>query len=560
MNSLFSGPLSISDLLNHKALEPLDTTAKEIVERIQSLDVGDYSEADVREEIVSHLLTVLGYDKQSNFSIDRDKGLQLLGRKNFPDYSLTLWSENFWLIEAKRPGRIGTSFKAEDVRQAVGYAVHPEINAALAVICDGRSIAIFDREESLLEPIVTVKITELSQNIDMLRAILSPWQVWFFEKRRIIRQLDKVFDKEFNIRRLEEFKSLVAKRLDSKRSVVIDNMRLMFKASDEADEKIQMLRSTDPADLIEGAFFLESSVPSAMAIAETLVLHCQQSSFQVLHRVFPDHARDMNDPYCMHALNFLIHLHMKTPKVQWLPGWLGGGNDVEMAIRKYLAACLAHFCTDPVRRNILLCASATRRLFKVVMVVEVGVWRAGEAMHLLGRYAEPEDSWMQILSSPERRNLLMLDELVEIYVARLVQECSDPQGRPRPRMLETHLRETWKVEAAILEAVSSYPELCRERDLGEIHPTEGTDVVYDSLGHGILCIVNHHADWKSYILKHHSQDVQTLAMIGSWQAREWLGLGMDASYPRSTDRAMADRFFLGDEQMYRRLKAAYGFS
>ena len=108
MNSLFSGPLSISDLLNFKALEPLDSTAKEIVERIQSLDVGDYSEADVREEVISHLLRVLGYDKQSNFSIDREKGLQLLGRKSFPDYSLTLWSENFWLIEAKRPKRIGT--------------------------------------------------------------------------------------------------------------------------------------------------------------------------------------------------------------------------------------------------------------------------------------------------------------------------------------------------------------------------------------------------------------------------------------------------------------------
>ena len=166
---------------------------------------------------------------------------------------------------------------------------------------------------------------------------------------------------------------------------------------------------------------------------------------------------------------------------------------------------------------------------------------------------------MQILSSPERQNLLRLDKLVEIYIARLVRKCSDHQGRPRPRLLETQLREIWEVEAAILEGVPSYRELCRERDLGEVHPAEGTDVVYDSLGHGILCIVNHHADWKSYILKHHSQDVQTLAMIGSWQAREWLGYGMDVSIPRPTDRVMADRFFLGDVQMYRRLREAYKF-
>ena len=103
-----------------------------------------------------------------------------------------------------------------------------------------------------------MKITELSQNIDILRATLSPWQVWLFEKRRIIRQLDKVFDKEFNIRRLEEFKSLVVNRLDSKRSVIIENMRHMFKDSDDADETLQILHSSDTIDLIEGASFFWS--------------------------------------------------------------------------------------------------------------------------------------------------------------------------------------------------------------------------------------------------------------------------------------------------------------
>ena len=560
MNTLYSGPLSISELLNHKASEPLDASAKEIVERIQSLDVADFNEADVREEIISLLLGVLGYEKQSNFSIDREKGLQLLGRKNFPDYSLTLWSENFWLIEAKRPGRTGSQFKAEDVRQAVGYAVHPEINAALAVICDGRIISVFDREESLLEPIVTVSIAELSRNIDMLRALLSPWQVWFFEKRRILRQLDKVFDKEFNIRRLEEFKSLVARRLDSKRSVVVDNLRLMFAESDDAEESMEMLRSREPEELVEDVFFLQSSAPSAMAIAETLVLHCQSNSFQVLRRVFPDHARDMNDAYCMHALNFLIHLHGEIPNVSWLPEWLGGGNKVESAIGKFMADCLTHFNADPVRRNVLLCASAVRRLFKAMMVVDEQAWRAGEVMHALGRYVEPEDGWMQILSSPQRRNLQRLDWLAQDCVARLVRECSDDKGRPRPRLLEKRLRETWEAEAAVLDSVSSYAELRRERDLGETHPTEETDVVFDSLGYGILCILDHHADWKSHVLKQHNEDVQTLAMIGCGQAREWLGLGVEESFPRLGDRAMADRFFLGDEQIFRRLKTAYGFS
>ncbi len=558
MNSLFSGPLHISDLMQHKALEPLDTAARGILIRTQSLDVTGYTEADVREEIISPLLKVLGYDKESYFSIDREKKIQLLGRKNFLDYNLTLWSENFWLIEAKKPKGKGTKFRVADIRQTVSYAVHPEINAALAVLCDGLKIAVFDREQDQIEPILTVEITNLQRDIDKLRSVLSPWQVWFFEKRRIIRHLDKVFDKEFNITRVEEFKALVTRRLDSKRGVVTDNMRSVLSSFDDADQTVDMLRKSEPADLIEGAFFLQLNVEGTMVIAETLVRHCEQSTFQVLYRVFPDHARDMNDLYCMHALNFLIHLQQEKPNVEWLPAWLGGGNDLGNAIKTFIASCLTHFASDQVRRNVLLCAAGLRRLFKTIIAVDESVWRIGEVMHVLERYVEPEDSWAQLLSSPERQNLLRLDGASNVAVARLVRECSDNQGRPQPGLIETRLREIWKGESVILEAIPSYRELLRERALDEIHPTEATGVVYDSLGHGILCIADHHPVWKSHILKHHHLEVETLAKIGSWQARKWLGHNPEESYTHPTDEAMADRFFLGDLEMFRRLKSLYG--
>jgi hypothetical protein len=34
----------------------------------------------------------------------------------------------------------------------------------------------------------------------------------FFQKRRVVRLIDKVFDKEFNLRRVEEFRSLIEHR------------------------------------------------------------------------------------------------------------------------------------------------------------------------------------------------------------------------------------------------------------------------------------------------------------------------------------------------------------
>lgn len=384
MATHLSSDLTTNALMQHKMLPPLDEKAESILERIQSLDVTRFSEADVREEIISPLLMVLGYDKQSYFSIEREKTIQLLGRKQYLDYNLTLWSENFWLIEAKKPKGKGLRFGVVDIRQAIGYAVHPEISAALVVLCDGRKIAVFDREEHLSTPELTVEITNIKAEINELRRILSPWQVWFYEKRRIVRHLDKVFNKEFNLSRVEEFKQLISQRLDSKTLIVTDNMRSLLSLSEDNDETDRILRDSEPLELIEGAFFLQFSKRDLTTLAESLVLHCREDAFQVLSRVFPDHPRDMNDNYCVHSLNLLIHLDRENISVNWLPSWLANGNDLDDAVRKYVSSCLNHFSMDAIRRNILLYASGVRRLIKLLTVVDQRIWRLGEVQHVFG--------------------------------------------------------------------------------------------------------------------------------------------------------------------------------
>ena len=139
MKPIFAGRLSISSLMQHKALEPLDAEALSKVARIAACNVGGYKEADVREDIVFRLLEVLGYDRDADFSIEREKRVRLAGSNRYLDYAMTPWSRNHWLIEAKSAkGRNQASpFTAEDVEQAVGYSVHPDINAALVVLCDG---------------------------------------------------------------------------------------------------------------------------------------------------------------------------------------------------------------------------------------------------------------------------------------------------------------------------------------------------------------------------------------------------------------------------------------
>ena len=227
MKDLLAGKISIHDLmLQSKALEPLSTSALEELSRVQNLKhLNSLTEADVREEIVTPVLRALGYDKGSYFSVDREKKLDFIDKRRFIDYSMTLFEENFWLIEAKRPNFKKDHFEYTDFQQALEYAVHPEINAALVVMCDGEKIEVFDRETSVLEPMLHIKRANLIEDFDKLRILLSPWQIWFFEKRRIVRSLDKVFSGEMNLERAEEFKQLVERRIDSKRFKILDNFR-----------------------------------------------------------------------------------------------------------------------------------------------------------------------------------------------------------------------------------------------------------------------------------------------------------------------------------------------
>ena len=560
MTPFLSGPISIEALTHFKALEPLEDTAYDTLQRIQSFNVTTFNEASVREEIITPLLQILGYDIQSYFSIEREKPIRLLGRNNFLDYNLTLWSKSFWLIEAKRPRSNDSEFTASDISQALSYATHPEINAALVVLCDGRKISVFDREEDIQTPMLTINLANLEENIDQLRYVLSPWQVWFFEKRRIVRQLDKVFDREFNVGRVEEFKKLISQRLDSKQQMIVNNMRVMLEDDNHREKATEQLRTSSALDLIEGAFVIgHFSKRDMTVIAETLVDHCRRNSFHVLHRAFPERARDMNDSFCMHALNLLLHLHKERVPVSWLPSWLSGGNCLETGIQRFIAHSLTHFATDPTRRNILLSASGLRRLFKILIAANERLWSIGQVRHLMQRYIAPENTWMQIVSSPQRHNLMSLDGMTSYALRQLVSEYTDDQGRPQPRTIESQLREIWVAEIAILESVPSYRELVNERGLEEVHPTEMVDVVYDQLGHCVLCIADGHDVWRDYVLEHHMQEVETIAQFGSWQARSLLGRDVQEPFPQPSDQTTADRFFLGDMATFRRIRSAYDY-
>lgn len=558
---MLSQSTALNELLLDKGLVPLSEANIQELERLQKLDVTGFTEADVRGEVIDSMLRILGYRKGEDSSVDREKHISFADKTSkYIDYSMTLWEENFWLIEAKRP-LSKDQFGYEELRQAVEYAVHPEINAALVVLCDGRKIEVFDREEDLVNPIYRISITEIACEFDKLRKLLSPIHVWFFYKRRVIRSIDRAFEHEVNQNRVVEFQNIVIRRLNEKRSQILENFRVL-KLS-EIDQYGEQLKVASIDEIVDIHFFINQSQLHINTMIGSLVSSCvQRSAFPVMYKIFPDEPRDVNDCFYMHALVFLMTLDKANVPNNWLPAWLkmdGNGNEIRQAIVCLIRLCLSYFEQDASRKVVLLAANAYRRIFKLLAMVLPDQQRMAKVQHLLTRYSAPEFSWEQIISSPERHAILAWEQLTLFATAEFVRKHSLENHRFNTTLAEQALRELWAFESGLLSNVDNYRVLLSAHNFGEIHPTESAAVVYDNLGHCCLCVLKQFPEWRDYVLAQHNDEVQLLARMGSWAARELLGYKVDEeAWEPVKFEELANRFFYDDVNLLQKLTKGYG--
>ncbi|WP_179403831.1 type I restriction enzyme HsdR N-terminal domain-containing protein [Burkholderia guangdongensis] len=556
---IFAQPIAFETLQLYKRLEPLAHDVMETLRQIERLDVSGFTEAEVRAYVIDPIVRALGYAKGTDFSVDLERKIEFLGKNKFPDYKLNLWQEDFWLIEAKRP-RTNEAFGYEDLAQAIEYACHPKINAALVVLCDGIKIEVFDREMSVTEPVIRMPRDRLVSEFDKLRHLLEPWQMWFFQKRRVVRLIDKVFDREFNMNRVEEFKKLVDDRLAGKRTLILDNFRKQV-SSDSQGER-DLIKSASMEDLIEMHMFQQHSTSTTNALTAALADKSAANTFHVPYRMLPDKARDLSDIYVGHALAYLMELDRRgVATVQFLPNWLAPGAqmnaDLKAAIGRFIRLCLTYFDSDEPRRLILLAATAYRRVFKVLLMLSESQWAIAEARHFIQRFETPERTWSQIVGSPEGHALGMLNASAMMATYRFVNGLQPDDSAFKVEIAKLQLRQIWDMEKKLLGQVLNYPKIRKERDLGEMHPTEWCCVTYDFLGHLVLCLLPSFPEWKEYILQNHLPEVTALAKLQSWAAKQLLGMDISDQIEAPDDQFLADRFFLGDVETLRLLRARY---
>jgi hypothetical protein len=77
------------------------------------------------------------------------------------------------------------------------------------------------------------------------------------------------------------------------------------------------------------------------------------------------------------------------------------------------------------------------------------------------------------------------------------------------------------------------------------------------LGHLTLCLLHPLPEWKEYALANHRSDIETIAHLGSNEARRLLGIPEHVALERPADRVIAERFYLGDEATFLELRDKY---
>jgi len=91
-----------------KYIPPFSDQQKDELARLASLNFATFNESDVREEFLVCLVTLLGYERNSDYQVLREHSYNLhplflnVGSSRIRlDYRFNVYKIGFWLLEAK---------------------------------------------------------------------------------------------------------------------------------------------------------------------------------------------------------------------------------------------------------------------------------------------------------------------------------------------------------------------------------------------------------------------------------------------------------------------------
>jgi len=233
----------------YKYKEPLSQEQLDLLDKLSKKDFSNFSEADVREEYIAPILSLLGYEKNTDYEVEREESSDLkwlhiekAGLQRF-DYKFNIRKKYFWLIEAKN-GR-SQDITRENEEQAYLYSFNPDINCRFFAVCNGWFFNLYDRnkflsndEENIFTPILTIKSQEIKERYNELYSYLGSSEIIFKVKEDILlREIKNTLSAEINPDRIKRFSHAVDNIINISATQVLENIRASYNIMDDLEKE-----------------------------------------------------------------------------------------------------------------------------------------------------------------------------------------------------------------------------------------------------------------------------------------------------------------------------------
>jgi hypothetical protein len=254
----------------YKYKEPLSQEQLALLDKLSKKDFSKFNESDIREEYITKLLDLLGYEKNTDYEVEREESSDFkwlhIEEAKFQrfDYKFNIRKKYFWLIEAKSGKNQNISH--EDVEQAYLYSLNPDINCRFFVVCNGWLFNLYDRnkflsndDSNIFDPILQIKNSEIKDKFEQLYSFLGSSEIIFKVKEDILlREIKNTLSAEINPDRIKQFSYSVDEVIKASADQVLENIRAKhnFKENSEKERKeLEKQLNTMSVETITDCYF-----------------------------------------------------------------------------------------------------------------------------------------------------------------------------------------------------------------------------------------------------------------------------------------------------------------
>jgi hypothetical protein len=540
-----------------KHMPPLTAEQNATLARLAALGFQTFNESDVREEFLVPLIDLLGYQRNSDYQVQREQSYALnplfltVGSSRIKlDYRFNVYKVGFWLLEAKKGECAGPGqpppITDDMIGQAHFYAHHREIDCPFFGVSNGWWLNLYDRDaDDPTKPILTIAHHELSARFRKLYAVIGATQVTFELKRRLLKRTEQVLGADLDLARTDEFVSMVQGAAARARPKVLENFRRNARVQEAArsNEFQDYLEQSRPYEALDTVLMWPLNMSSMRTVSNILARkvaeHAGSNQYMFFHRLLIAEPRPVTIDYYLNALHLMGTLcrHPDLARVDYPK--LDGKRSTSITdlFVDFCRLLLFHVSARPELSVIWAMEALTRRMAKRALLSNITARKHIAAGVELERYLQPEEEMAYLGPSPARSLLQAIDS---ITLAELGGFFNRHYRWPERRefdvraALEEYTERRIRFEALEAATDAEYRQLTG--GLGdewrEITGTDSLNRHWDRLGNGVCDVLVLHPDLLPLFPTDLKERLVYLAQLGNSFARkcaEILGLAVPPS-------------------------------